>query len=77
MADPDWNDPCAIAAWLKPQLHLVAAGQAKAEIRYGDRWVTFSQGNYSALLSLYNDAVSQCARKNGTATGRRRAFVAG
>ncbi len=77
MADPDWNDPCAIAAWLKPQLHMVATGQAVVQTKYNDQFVAFSQANYSALLALYNDAVSQCAKKNGTTTGRRRAFIAG
>ena len=77
MADPDWNDPCAVAAWLKPQLHKVAAGQGTAEVRYGEQWVKYSQANYSALFTLYTDAVSQCAKKNGVTTGRRRAFVAG
>jgi hypothetical protein len=77
MADPDWNDPCAIAAWLKPQLYKVAAGQGTLQVRYGEQWISYSQSNYTALLTLYNDAVSQCAKKNGTTTGRRRAFVAG
>jgi hypothetical protein len=77
MADPDWNDPCAVAAWLKPQLHMVAAGQAVAEVKYGEQDVKYSQANYSALLTLYTDAVSQCAKKNGVPSGRRRAFVGG
>jgi hypothetical protein len=77
MADPDWNDPCAVAAWLKPQLHKVAAGQATAQVKYGENQVSYSQANYSALLTLYTDAVSQCAKKTGGTTGRRRAFVAG
>lgn len=77
MADPDWNDPCAVAAWLKPQMHKVAAGLATVEVKYGDNAVKYSVANHSALLALYNDAVSQCAKKSGTTTGRRRAFVAG
>jgi hypothetical protein len=73
--EPDWNDPCAVATWLQPQLYAVAAGNAVVEVRSGDNRVGYSAGNYQALLSLYRDAVSQCARKNHSKVGRRRAFV--
>lgn len=76
MADPDWNDPCAVAAWLKPQLYGVAAGTVVVDVRDGDKRVAYGQGNYPALIALYRDAVSQCARKTGSSTGRRRAFIA-
>jgi capsid protein len=75
MADPDWNDPCAVATWLQPQLHAVAAGTSVVDVRSGDNRVAYGQGNYAALLSLYRNAVTECARKNGSKTGRRRAFV--
>lgn len=75
-ADPDWDDPCAVAAWLKPQLYSVATGGGVVDIRHGDERVSYSQGNYQGLLSLYRSAVSDCARKSGTSAGRRRAFVA-
>lgn len=75
MADPDWSDPCAVATWLQPQLHAVAAGTSVVDVRSGDNRVAYGQGNYAALLSLYRNAVTECARKNGSKTGRRRAFV--
>jgi hypothetical protein len=75
-AEPDWDDPCSIATWLKPQLYAVAAGNAVVEVRSGDNRVGYSQGNYQALAALYRNAVSECAKKNGTSVGRRRAFVA-
>lgn len=76
MADPDWNDPCAVAAWLKPQLHKVAAGGGVVTVRHGDQQTTFAPADYQALLSLYRGVVAECARKTGATTGRRRAFVA-
>lgn len=75
MADPDWTDPCAIATWLKPQLYKVAAGNAVVDVKSGDNRVTYGAGNYQALLQLYRDAVSECAKKTGSKVGRRRAFV--
>lgn len=77
MADPDWNDPCAVAAWLKPQLHQVAVGAQVVMFRHDLVQTTYSQANYQALLSLYRGAVSECAKKTGTSAGRRRAFIAG
>lgn len=77
MADPDWDDPCAIVAWLKPQLFKVAAGQQTVMVRHGDEQWQFSQANYSQLQQLYAQQVSECAAKNGTRVGRRRAFTAG
>lgn len=76
MADPDWNDPCALATWIQPQLYAVATGTAVLDVRSGDNKVTYGAGNYQALLSLYRNAVSECARKTGSKIGRRRAFVA-
>lgn len=77
MADPDFDDPCAVAAWLKPQLHKIAVGQQVIEIRHGDDHTIYSQANYPALLTLYRDAVAECAKASGSTTGRRRAFIAG
>jgi hypothetical protein len=76
MADPDWDDPCAVAAWLKPQLPKIAVGQGVVSIRHGDEQTTFSNANYAALAGLYRTAVSECAKKNGSRIGRRRAFIA-
>lgn len=76
MADPDWDDPCAVAAWIKPQLHTVAAGTGVVDIRSGDNRISYGVGNYQSLLALYRNAVSECAKKNGSRIGRRRAFVA-
>jgi hypothetical protein len=76
MADPDWTDPCAVAVWLKPQLYKVATGASVVSIRQGENQNSFSQANYQALMALYREAVSDCARKSGATIGRRRAFVA-
>ncbi len=75
MADPDWTDPCAVAAWLKPQLYKVAAGQGTVQVRHGDNFVEYGAANLQTLQSLYLQASSDCAKKTG-APGRRRAFVA-
>jgi len=75
MADPDWDDPCAVAAWLKPQIYKVGLGSVTVSVRHGDEKVDYGPGNYQALIQLYQDAVSECAKKNGSRVGRRRAFV--
>ncbi len=77
MADPDWTDPCAIATWLKPQLYQVAAGTAVVTVRYDNRETTFRQASYPALVALYRNVVAECARKQKSSTGRRRAFTGG
>ena len=76
MADPDWDDPCAVATWLKPQLYKIASGKGVATVKHGEESTTFSQANYQALMALYREAVSECAKKTNARTGRRRAFVA-
>jgi hypothetical protein len=75
-AEPDWDDPCAVASYLKPLLHAVAAGTSVVDVRSGDNRIAYGAGNYQALAALYRNAVSECAKKNGTSVGRRRAFVA-
>lgn len=75
MADPDWSDPCAVATWLQPQIYKVAAGSGVVTVKHGEESVTYTQSNYQVLLGLYRNAVSECAKKNGSRTGRRRAFV--
>jgi hypothetical protein len=76
MADPDWDDPCAVASWLKPQLYKIAAGTSVVSIRQGENQNSFTQANYPALMALYREAVSECAKKTNAKTGRRHAFVA-
>jgi hypothetical protein len=77
MADPDWTNPCAVLEWLRPQYYKVMAGLAEVTTQDGDTSVTYTQANKAELGSLMRQLESECAKRNGTSTGRRRAFVAG
>ena len=76
-ADPDWNDPCAVLAWLKPQYYGVLAGAGEIRIAYAGRDTTYGQANITELRALKLQLEDECARASGTTTGRRRAIVAG
>jgi hypothetical protein len=75
--DPDWTDPCAVLAWLLPQYYRVLSGQQEVRIVYAGRDTTFNQTNAEQLTRLKQQLETECARKNGVSTGRRRAFIAG
>jgi hypothetical protein len=76
MADPNWSDPCAILAWLRPQYYRIAAGLQTTKVRFrhgdGEREVMFSQGNLKSLEELMSRLEADCAGR-----GRRRAIVCG
>lgn len=77
MADPDWTDPCAVLAWLRPQYYKVVAGLATVTTQHGDTTLTFGQANKDGLATLMRQLESECAKAQGLTAGRRRAFVAG
>jgi hypothetical protein len=78
MADPDWNDPCAVLAWITPQYYRLVAGQTTIEVRYGDHaTVRYSQANVDKLDALMQRLRTECARKDSNSRIRRRAFTAG
>lgn len=74
--DPDWTDPCAVLAWLRPQYYKAMAGGHVISVRHGDTQTTFDQSNLPQLASLMRQLESDCAKKQGT-SARRRAFTAG
>jgi hypothetical protein len=77
MADPDWTDPCAVAAWLRPQYYALVTGGAATRIVYAGRDTTYTGADADKLLALLRTKESECSAKNGTRIGRRRAFWAG
>lgn len=78
MADPDWNDSCAVLAWITPQYYRLAAGQTTIEVRYGDHaTVRYSQADIDKLDALMQRLRTECARKDANSRIRRRAFTAG
>lgn len=77
MADPNWEDPCAVLAWLRPQYYKVVAGAAVVTLQHGDRQTTYSQANKEELGRVFRQLESECAAAQGSTTGRRRAFTAG
>jgi hypothetical protein len=77
MADPDWTDPCAVAAWLRPQYYALVTGGSATRIVYAGRDTTYTGANADQLLALLRAKESECAAKLGAKIGRRRAFRAG
>lgn len=75
MADPDWEDPCAVLAWLRPQYYKVVAGSHVVQVRHGDTFTAFSDVNSTQLGNLMRQLEADCRVASG-GSGRR-AFVAG
>lgn len=75
--DPDWTDPCAVAAWLRPQYYALVSGGTATRIVYAGRDTTYAPTDSDKLLALIRNLESECAAKTGARTGRRRAFRAG
>lgn len=75
MADPDWTDPCAVLAWLRPLRFKIKAGLQEIRVAYKGRDIQFSQANIDALDAFYREVERDCAAKQGDPrTFRRRAF---
>lgn len=74
MPDPDWTDPCAVLAWLRPQYYKVKAGVAELRIVYKGRDTQYGAADIDALDRLYQQLQSDCAAKTGDSAGRRRAI---
>jgi hypothetical protein len=72
MIDPDWGDPCAVLAWIRPQYYKVVAGAQVVTIHDGDQQVTFSQANKNDLAALIARLEADCQGRP-----RRRAIIAG
>lgn len=64
MADPNWEDPCAVLAWLRPQYYRVAAGLQKVQIRHGDKAQAFGQADIGKLDALMARLERQCAAQS-------------
>lgn len=76
MADPDWTDPCAVLAWLRPQYYQVIAGGSVTVIRHGDEWTHFGPSDIKALENLMRTLENECAVAQGL-RAKRRAITAG
>lgn len=75
MADPDWTDPCAVLAWLRPQYYRVAGGLQEVKIVYGGRETQYGIASLEKLDGVIARLESQCAALEGRT--KRRAIVAG
>ncbi|WP_423787352.1 gpW family head-tail joining protein [Klebsiella pneumoniae] len=48
-ASPVIDSPCAILGQLRAALYALMAGQQRAEVRNGDQWLRWHQGNVTEL----------------------------
>lgn len=70
-AEPtNWEDPCAVLAWLRPAYYRMLAGGSEVEVRFGEEWVKYGQGNSSECASLILRLEGECAKKQGRAPRR-------
>ena len=51
VAPPAVDDPCAMLPQLRAAMYALLAGQARAQVRNGDQWLTWHQGNVKELKS--------------------------
>ena len=72
----DWEDPCQVAAWLKPQLAKVLAGRQTIMIQHDGVMVQYGQARSKDLLSFYREQVDACSKATSGSSGRR-AFIGG
>jgi len=73
--DPDWTDPCAILAWLRPQYYKIVAGAKVIRTQHENSSVTFSEINSKNVAAVFRQLEDACARSQGLKG--RRAIVAG
>jgi hypothetical protein len=46
---PSVDNPCAMLPQLRAALYQLLAGEARAQVRNGEQWLTWHQGNAKAL----------------------------
>jgi hypothetical protein len=46
---PAVDDPCAFLSQLRAALYQLLAGQARAQVRNGDQWLTYHRADVKAL----------------------------
>jgi hypothetical protein len=46
---PAIDDPCALLPQLRAALYQLMAGQARSQVRNGEQWLTWHQGNVKEL----------------------------
>lgn len=73
----DWNDPCAVLEWIKPQFYRVMAGQQTIQVSHDGSTVQYGQANKRELAALMRTLEDECKTSQGVANRTRRAFVAG
>lgn len=63
--EPDWNDPCAALAALKPAYYQAMAGGVILEVRFGTEWTKYSPANFDKLEALILRLEASCAKAKG------------
>lgn len=75
--DPDWSNPCAVLAWLRPKYYLAISGGTAVSVKYGGREIEYSSrfNNLPQLETLLRKLERDCAVASGTS--RRQVILAG
>jgi hypothetical protein len=70
------DNPCAYLPQLRAALYTLMTGAKSSEIRDGDRWLKFHQGNVAQLRAEIRK-LDQICNANGTVNNSPRAVQAG
>lgn len=66
------DNPCAVLPLLRGALYQLMSGQGRAQVRFGEQWVTYHAGNAKELRAEIRKLETIC-NSNGTENMRGRA----
>jgi hypothetical protein len=70
MPDPDWDDPCAVLAWLRPFYLKRMAGETVQTVGFDSRTVGYATGDLKTLANTIAQYEAACAKKQGLRPAR-------
>ncbi len=69
------DNPCAALPVLRNALYNLMAGETKSQVRFGDQWLTFHNGNVKELRAEIRKLEAMCS--NGVPSNAGRAVRVG
>jgi hypothetical protein len=69
-ATPAVDDPCALLPQLRAALYALMTGQQRQQVRHGDQWLTWHQGNVKELRAEVRRLEAICDPRYAPQSGR-------
>ena len=57
------DNPCALLPQLRAALYQLMSGQQRAQVRYGDQWLTWQRGNAAELRDEVRRLEFMCSNR--------------